>query len=138
MKTRHNKNIKKLSTAILRGARIAKENGIKHSRGRLAELDAKGNIKCACALGMAHIGVFGIQATKDLQEYDEDGYSALEEKFPETDAVNMCVNEKAKIVDYPTGFTCNSTRVQDAVISLNDSDNKKPEQIAKLLQECKL
>lgn len=56
---RPDKRIKKISTAMKRGYKISKENGIIDIKGEMFLIE---NGKCtgACALGMAYIGKFGI------------------------------------------------------------------------------
>lgn len=128
LKTEHRKDIKKISTAILRGKKIAEENDIEVDVGVIIQVDDENNIYKACAMGLAYIGKFGIESAKLL-----DGESKLSgecmENFLNGNTPSECIR---KI------YTSNIEYPQDYVIKLNDVNYCSPEEIAKKLKNCKL
>lgn len=134
MKTRPRKDIKRLSTAIRRGIKIGKENGVEHVRdGTLIDVDYETGQVCACALGFALIGLYGVK--KGL----ESGYGDL--KSVKSNEINQCLpkvlpsNIRTKI-----GISKRSSPhvVETVVIGLNDNTQLELEEIADYLEECKL
>lgn len=127
MKTKHNPNIKKLSTAIRRGYQIAKERGIKVARGVTFRKNKESEITCACALGLAAIGRYGLDKAGTMD------FSLIIDKFKIRDA-NRCLNKKVNHTEYFQKYRS----VSSTVVELNDEKRKSPEQIANLLESCGL
>lgn len=133
MKTEPNESIEKLSEAMRHGLKIAKENGIKHGKGYLFTSDKDG-IDCACALGMAYIGIAGTVAI-----YSHEGYEKLDEKFA-INSNNSCllttIEEGSDEAGALSTYKVISTR--DFVIELNDTANLEVEEIVTKLEKCGL
>lgn len=143
MKTKHNPNIKKLSTAIRRGYKIAQENGIKVSRDSLIEFKYEGNkrvgIDCACSLGLGLIGLYGT----DPKAYktNQDGYARLNKAFgsKNSDKSECLLKTAPNSKHVKESFDIDGKlSVHDFVIALNDGAKMNPEKIAEKLEKCKL
>lgn len=129
MKTKHRKDIKRLSTAMERGSKIAKESGIKQVISSFLEhkWDENGEeVVCgACALGMAAIGVFGVKGAESMDE------ELILAHFGLRDVENTCLAKKVGNEDFVK-------TVGESVVVANDSRKKKIPTIVKALKECKL
>jgi hypothetical protein len=132
MKTKPKKSIKKLSEAIVRGAKIAKENGIKQGTGELIVRDRDtGKIECACALGMGLIGKFGLDV--------EGSYSILADAFKTTETASKCLINTVSpnhSVRKTRRIVLGKTDVEAFVFVLNDAAEMAPEKIASKLEKC--
>lgn len=122
-----NKNFKKLSSALRKGYEIAKENGIRVARGRLFRYKKDGSISCACAFGMAAIGLYGPDPVKLKKVSESKIVSHFDAKRP-----NECLAKKLKT----EGRYGNN--ISDSVFCANDKRNLNPDQIADKLEECHL
>lgn len=141
MGTKHNKNIKKLSTAIRRGKAIADENGINHGRGKWLRLNKAGDkIECACAMGMALIGKIGVDAALEVEAKTYAGASAeVEKEIPVSRSVNSCFVKEAKTKRKTLATKVASwNTVQGIVITMNDETKMTLDEIADTLESCKL
>lgn len=150
MKTRHRKDMKKLSTAIRRGVKIAEENGITQNKGKLFKQNRLGNgeevvIDCACALGMAYIGTNGLKATKEnikahasFGMFQDNVYGELNKIYQINDnSKEKCL--KNKLGEVTNGvLEINKLAVSGFVITLNDSFDKSANEIADSLEACGL
>jgi hypothetical protein len=135
MKTEPNESIEKLSEAMRHGLKIAKENGIKHSRGYLFTTTTDGNkIDCACALGMAYIGIAGTEPV-----FTNEGYEKLDDKF-DINSNNSCllttIEEGSDEAESLSSYSVISLR--DFVVELNDTGHLEVEEIAAKLETCGL
>ena len=135
MKTRPNKNIKKLSTAMRRGLKIAKEKGIKPGKYELATIDWDEetdtySVGAACALGMAYIGINGTKKARGAS------YTELEEQFPKLTQENKCLVKAAKRFKLKCSLDT-YTNPEAVVITMNDS-GVAIEKIADKLEKCGL
>ena len=127
MATKPSKNLKKLSSAILKGYQMAKENNIKIARGeflRVRKRDSK--IYCACALGMAAIGVFGLEEAKTKDE------EKVIKFFKLTNKGNSCLPKKFSN-NIPEWYD-----IENTVTVANDHYDRKPDEIAEALEACNL
>lgn len=136
MATKPNKNVKKLSTAMKLGKKIADENGIKQGRGTWLKLDRKEEkLICACAMGMTLIGKYGVEeATKIAQEGTE--VEVIEEDFPVSDKVNECIF-KTDVVKNRRSVT-SLHELGSVVMILNDKAKLPVETIVEALESCRL
>jgi hypothetical protein len=122
---KHNRNIKKLSTAIRRGLAIAQERGIKVARGAYFKRNKKGEITSACALGLASIGVYG------EEDADVGVMAGLPFKFKVNSIFrNQCVVAAFKIAS--------GTTLTSMITLANDSRKWSPSKIADKLESCGL
>lgn len=129
MKTRPNKTIKKASTAIRRGMKIAQENGITVARGALFRTNKDGDISCACAIGMGLIGLYGTKRT--TTNLTEDYFISKTVPFSKKYTAGTCLRKILKIredLDY----------VASVIMHANDASKKSPEEIADALEACGL
>lgn len=131
----------KLSDAILKGCEVAAENGITADRGVFFRIDMGDKIQCACALGMAYIGAYGIDAANQVavdRNNNGIGFAPAYQKLRKdygTDQVNTCFFKKLKGMDDEPPAV-----LESVVITMNDSayQNRTPQEIAALLKECDL
>jgi hypothetical protein len=134
MKTKPNESIEKLSEAMRHGLKIAKENGIKHSTGYLFTALNGNKIECACALGMAYIGIAGIKSV-----FTHEGYEKLDEKFA-IDSNNTCllttIEEGSDEAEALSTYSVISLR--EFVVELNDTAKLGVDEIAAKLEKCGL
>jgi hypothetical protein len=140
MATKHNKQIKKLSTAIKRGKQIADERGIKQTRGGFWLKPNKGGtkIECACALGMALIGKLGVEACTEVATKGGISIAGLvEEAFPESGVPNCCLS-KAVYEKRKNLPTASYYGVDSLIITMNDSTRMPIEEIVEILESCNL
>lgn len=134
---RANKNIKKLSEAIVNGCAIAEEKGIKAGKGGLVYKDDKGNL-CACTLGMALIGIVGVREAAKMLPKGSDGYSILDKHFTTTKTHSDCLGktEEYKRATRGDGYVIGRPTLQNFVVTVNDNTGNKPKTIAKILDSC--
>jgi hypothetical protein len=123
--TKPNRKIKKLSTAVRRGLKIAKENNIKISRQAFTIENDKGEVCRACTLGMAGIGLFGVREVLYKTEDSVMNHLGLQSK--ENECLPKKLNLRPKYED-----------ITSVIMYANDSRNKSPEEIADALEACKL
>lgn len=142
VKTKPLKTIRKISTAMERGYKIAKENRIKQVTGDFIvteeKYDRQGNyiedkVCGACALGMVAIGLFGVEGAKDYNEDKVMRHLGL------YDEKNACLPKKLKVLDEDELESGDYTMdVQTVIIEANDDAEKKIPVIVKSLKACKL
>lgn len=119
---RPDKRIKKLSTAIKRGFAIAQERGIRVARGEMFRIRQDGQIYCACAMGMAAIGLFGVDnavnySEKQVAEATDNGSLPVHCNF----------EERLKI---------RSQRLYGKVMEMNDDNTFSIPRIVEELRAC--
>ena len=132
MATRARKDIKKLSTAIKRGLKIAKENGIRHNIGSLRTLDENAKVCSVCALGY---GVLGITGVKNFPANATDAYGIVQ-KLNGVSEPSICFASKAR--DLTNRPFYSDARVIANVMELNDNVHVEPEAVVELLEACGL
>lgn len=132
----HQSRIKKLSTAMRHGLRMAQERGIKRVVGQLFRKNSRGEVCGACALGMAYIGRFGIEAAKQIDENaDGKAYDALNKVFNINSQKSLTCLKKVGPKNIQKVEKFNTSQF---VATLNDNNKLPVEVIAEKLEECKL
>jgi hypothetical protein len=141
MKTQPNKNAK-LSEAIRIGSKIAKENGIKHTTGRIFSRDSiNGEVLCACAVGLALLGKYGVEnIAKRPHPSNFSGtfhrVFGTKKIFAEKEQClikTVCKSKKLHV----RGARL-SKSIYEFIYRLNDLAELKPNAIAEKLEKCGL
>jgi hypothetical protein len=107
---KHNHRIKRLSTAIVHGYKMAQERGITQGTGTPFKV-YRDKIYKACALGMVFLAVKGVRASMKVSEMDV--YETIREHFNLESGMN----------------------IMDGIWDMNDNQRLTPLRIAKNLRE---
>lgn len=131
----HQRKIKKLSTAIRHGLKMCRERGIKQAKSTLIEVNIKGEVCGACALGMALIGVYGTKEAGRIS--NGKGYLMLQKLFG--NKMNKCLPKTLSSKLQKNYIDKNiAISPQAFVYRLNDHCSMRPDKIADKLEACNL